>query len=193
MYVDTVGKVTVGIGHNLTAHADLLSLNFVVKRLTRKKVKGGATGTPVGDPKKIGRGATADEKKNDYNFLRENTGLGKYGPHQLAEYTTLEMSGDDILKLFEKDLQEAISIARSTFKEFDKFPVPAQAALIDISFNTGSFRTFHRFSKAIKGEGEYAGKSWADRWKTAADHSRRGAVNAARNTEIANWLKEAAK
>lgn len=54
MYVDTVGKVTVGVGHNLDAHKDMLTLAFIVKRLTRHHVKGGDTGIA----KVLGRAAT---------------------------------------------------------------------------------------------------------------------------------------
>ena len=91
MYVDTTGNVTVGVGHNLTAHGDCQSLPFVVKRLERKAVLGGDRGTPIGPPLTIGRPATVTEKRNDYDFLTSHTGLGKYAPEQLAAYTTLEL------------------------------------------------------------------------------------------------------
>jgi GH24 family phage-related lysozyme (muramidase) len=189
MYVDTTGNVTVGVGHNLTAHDDCQSLKFYVKRLERKAVLGGDKGEPVGKPHTIDRVATPPEKQNDYDFLEEHTGLGKYAPEHLAAYTTLEMEQGDINGLFEADLQAAIKVARTTFTAaFDKYPVSCQAALIDIAFNCGKFSSFHTLCEAVKGEGKYAGKPWNERWRAAALHSKRGKVNAARNTQIEQWL-----
>lgn len=195
MYVDTEGKVTVGVGHNLTAHGDCQELKFVVKRLTRKAVKGGDQGIPIGEPKTIDRQAFNPEKQNDYDFLHKHKGLGHFAPHQLAAYTTLEMDLKDIAKLFEEDLQAHIAIARDAFgAAFDTYPVPCQAALIDIAFNCGSFKSFQTtFVPAVKGEGAYANKTWKERMQIAAKHSRRGKVNASRNAEIAKWLLESAE
>ena len=193
MYVDTVGKITVGVGHNITAHGDLGSLKFDVKRLTRKAVKGGDTGIPIGQPKNIGRSATAAEKKADYDFLFKHKGLGSYGPTQLAAYTTLEMKAGDITALFEKDLQEHIAIVLGVFgTAFAVYPVTCKAALIDIAFNCGSFATFPTLVSVVKGQGAYAGKSAPERWKAAVTYSTRGKVSAARNKQIADWFKAGA-
>ena len=138
--------------------------------------------------------ATPVEKQNDYNFLKTHSGLGRYAPEQLADYTTLEMSATDIDRLFQKDLDNAIAVARNTFTEaeFDKFPVTCQAALIDIAYNCGGFSTFGTIVMAVKGEGAYAGKPWGERWLAAALHSRRGQVSAQRNDQIDQWLRAAA-
>jgi GH24 family phage-related lysozyme (muramidase) len=195
MYVDTTGNVTVGVGHNITSHGDYQSLAFVVKRTGRKAVLGGDKGLPIGMPQTIGRIATTAEKKNDYDFLRKHTGLGNYAPEHLAAYTTLEMNQPEIDRLFEKDLQDAIAVARNTFGgiTFDNYPVSCQAALIDIAFNCGSFSTFHTLLHAVRGTGIYTGKPWSERWKTAAaTYSNRGQVNAARNSTIQRWLNAGA-
>ena len=193
MYIDTTGNVTVGVGHNLTSHGDCQLLPFVVQRLTRKAVLGGDQGRPIGDPKKIGRPATKDEKQNDYDFLENHDGLGKYAPEQLALYTTLELNSSDIDQLFEKDLQDAIAVARNTFsRAFDSYSVPRQAALIDIAFNCGSFGTMLPLVNAVRGEGLYAKKTSSERWKAAALHSNRTAVSAFRNRQIADWLIDGA-
>jgi len=190
MYVDTTGNVTVGVGHNLTSHGDVQSLSFVVKRLTRKAVLGGDQGIPIGTPQATNRPATVAEKKNDYDFLKKHTGLGKYAPEQLSPYTTLELGSTEINRLFESDLQDAIALARNTFTAaaFDAYPVSCQAALIDIAYNCGSFATFTTLVQAVKGVGAYAGKSWSERWKAAASHAKRGKVNAERNSQIEQWL-----
>jgi GH24 family phage-related lysozyme (muramidase) len=189
MYVDTTGNVTIGVGHNLTSHGDYQSLPFVVKRLVRKAVLGGDQGIAIGTPQTIGRWATGAEKKNDYDFLKKHTGLGHYAPEHLAAYTTLELNQTEINQLFDRDLQDAISLARHTFGvAFDSYPVSCQAALIDIAFNCGGFSTFFTLVQAVKGEGVYAGKSWTERWKAAATHSKRGQVSRARNEQVAQWL-----
>lgn len=193
MYVDTVAKVTVGVGHNLTAHGDWKKLPFVVKRLKRKPVKGGDTGVSIKDESRLEKPATADEKNNDYLFLRMHAKLGVYAAEQLAAYTTLEMKSEDIDDLFEADLQHAIKICRSTFGvDFDTYPVSCQGALIDIAFNCGTFASFHTIRAALKGEKEYAKKSWKERWTIAAQNSKRGAVNETRNKKIAEWFNTGA-
>jgi GH24 family phage-related lysozyme (muramidase) len=190
MYVDTVGKITVGVGHNLSIHKDLLRLHFVVARFERHAVSGGDRGIPITENKIVGRHATASEKQNDFDFLSRHRALGHYAPEHLEKYTTLALRPQDIDKLFESDLVAAVKIARHEFgADFDKFSVQRQAAIVDIAFNTGSFRTFqHSFVPAIKGHGEYAKKSEAERWKEAAKHSRRGKVQGSRNAKVAEWL-----
>jgi len=74
MYVDTVGKVTVGVGHNLTAHKDKHKLPFKVKRLTRHPVKGGDTGIAITKKKTKGRAATKAEISNDIVDIAFNLG-----------------------------------------------------------------------------------------------------------------------
>jgi GH24 family phage-related lysozyme (muramidase) len=194
MYVDTTGNVTVGVGHNITSHSDYQSLVFVVKRTGRKAVLGGDKGLPVSMPQTIGRIATTAEKKNDYDFLRKHSGLGKYAAEQVAAYTTLEMNQQEIDRVFEKDLQDAIAVARNTFGKimFDNYPASCQAALIDIAFNCGSFSTFHTLLKAVQGIGIYATKPWSERWKAAATYSKRPQVSAGRNSIIDQWLNAGA-
>src|ERR1700675_5146950 len=89
MYVDTEKKITVGVGHNLSSHNDVLQLAFVVKRFERHAVKGGDAGIPINvQVRTKDRKATSSEKQNDFDFLNRHTGLGHYGPDQLAKYTT---------------------------------------------------------------------------------------------------------
>jgi GH24 family phage-related lysozyme (muramidase) len=192
MYVDTEGKITVGVGHNLSAHKDVLQLPFIVARFERHPVLGGDRGIPISQNKTPGRLATTAEKQNDFDFLSKYKGLGHYAPEQLAKYTTLELRQHDVDRLFENDLIVAVRTARQEFgAAFDKFSASRQAALVDIAFNAGGFRTFqHSFVPAIKGQGLYAGKSEAERWKEAARHSRRGKVPAPRNAQVAEWLTD---
>ncbi|GAA3934354.1 hypothetical protein [Litoribacillus peritrichatus] len=195
MYVDTVGKVTVGVGHNLDAHKDMLTLPFMVKRFSRYPVKGGDTGIAINTNKILGRAATQDEIKNDYNFIKQHKGLGKYNPENLSKYTTLELPVAAIDSLFKKDLSIALAMAKREFgAPFDKYPITCQAALIDIAFNVGNFSSFRgTFVPAIKGTGVYSKMPMSERWKIASQNCRRGQVSADRNRHVAQWLMEGTK
>lgn len=115
-------------------------------------------------------------------------------PDQLAKYTTLELKSATIDTLFTGDLNIAAAVAKREFgTDFDKYPVSCQAALIDIAFNCGSFRTFQtNFVPAIKGTGMYAKKTIKERWQVAANHSGRGKVSAERNLQIKKWISDGA-
>jgi GH24 family phage-related lysozyme (muramidase) len=194
MYVDTVGDVTVGVGHDLDANNDVLKLPFMVKRFERHAVLGGDVGVSIFSNKVLNRTASQSEIQNDYDFLKKHTGLGKFLAEQLQKYTTLELTTVAIDQLFLKDLKIAVAVTRQEFGEtFDTFPTTCQAALIDIAFNCGSFSTFQtRFVPAVKGLGAFANKTMYERWKIASESCRRGQLSAARNAQVAKWLMDGA-
>ncbi len=194
MYADTVGQVTVGVGHNLTANGDATDLEFVVKRFERHAVIGGDRGVPILVNKQVGRRATAAEIQNDYDFIELHKKLGQFGAEQLSKYTTLELPQPAIDSVFAGDLTDAAHIAWREFSaSFATYPDPAKAALIDIAFNCGGFTSFrHHFVPAIKGTGVYARKSMSERWNIAAANCYRGKCQSLRNTIVAQWLKDAA-
>ncbi|WP_284619241.1 hypothetical protein [Aquabacterium humicola] len=194
MYVDTVKAVTVGVGHNLKMHQDQAELPFVIKRFERKAVLGGDRGIPIAATRRvIGLRATPAEIANDYAFLDKHTGLGKFGPEQLAAYTTLELEAAAIDAIFAADLQAHLAIAKREFPDFDSYPVSCQAGLVDIAFNCGGFSTFQgNFAPAIKGIKPHDGKTLAQRWRFAAQHCRRGAISPTRNARVAQWFLDGA-
>ncbi len=217
MYVDTpaAAQVTVGVGHNLTSHLQngevegylKTEQRFVVKRLKRTAVIGGADGGPIKsitDPKmdatqgEIGRGATPAEIQNDFDFLASHTKLGAATLANKRKYTTVELKdgvGEDLFKL---DLSEAIKESINTFGKatFDAFPLSCQAGIIDVAYNPG-LSGFSTFVRAIKGEGEFAGKPASERWTKAAKESHRtvtgqsGAMTM-RNQTVEKWFTDAA-
>ncbi len=180
MYVDTptARQITVGVGHNLTSHRQGAEFEgylkkdqrFMVKRLNRTPVLGSDPGdgghvksitdaTKDAKDNEIGRTATADEIQNDYDFLAKHTALGGATLANKRKYTTLELkdgAGEDLFKL---DLSEAIKSAIATFGDaaFAGFPLPCQAAIIDIAYNPG-LGDFPNLVKLVKGEGAYQGK-----------------------------------
>src|SRR5579863_5064240 len=195
MYVDTVGDVTVGVGHDLDANSDALQLPFVVKRWERHAVIGGDKGVTITANKVLARKATQAEIQNDYDFLKKHSALGNYSAEHLQKYTTLELAPTSVDQLFEKDLNVALAVVQKEFGEsFDGYPVTCQAALIDIAINCGNFSTFQlQFVPAIKGLREFAKKTMPERWKIASASCRRGEVSGARNAQVAHWLLDGAK
>ena len=191
MYIDTSAKVTVGVGHNLTAHKDHLSLPFVVKRFERKKVISGDQGVPIPKTRPVDAAATKVEIQNDFDFLVKNKGLGKYTPENLAPYTTVELTSATIDAIFLKDCENAIKTAKKVLPDFDKYPVPCQAGIVDIVFNTGGLK-FPTLVRAVKAEKEFAGKLASERWAAAARESKRSQVKQERNNQVHQWFMDGA-
>ena len=108
----------------------------------------------------------------------------------LEKYTTLELGSDAVDALFLNDINTAVDGVKSIFgKDFDSFPLPCRAALIDIQFNTGSVNHLPTVVHAAKGTGPFAGKSASERWLAAATASNRPDASSERNNLIANWFR----
>jgi hypothetical protein len=115
--------------------------------------------------------ASAGEIQNDFNFLTNHKGLGKFPASQLAKYTTLELADDETNRLLDQDLAETVRIAKAELPDLGSYPIECQAALIDIAFNVGNFVSFRpTIVSAIKGQGLYAKKTLLKGWKAAAAH-----------------------
>lgn len=210
MYSDSVGKITVGAGHNVTAHNDYLTLDFAVKRFERQ-AKGGDAGVAISkDARKVDRTASKSEIQNDFDFLTKHSGeMKKLAAKYQQKFTTLELRAAKIDSLFRRDASDAINICVTAFADFASYPIPCQGALIDIAFNVGSFKTFHTIRAALTCIGAYAGKDrdadWKyERWKVAASHSKRGKleshdkksgkiIHSERNLTIQNWFLQGAQ
>jgi len=192
MYVDTTGNVTVGMGHNVTAHNDYRSLKFKVKRFERKAVKGGDRGIAITANKVIDRPATGIEIQNDFDFLTKHKKLGNYAADNpnLHLYTTVELDQVDREALFWSDIAAAITKARSGYGQaaFNGYPTPCQAGIIDIMFNTG--QVFPKLKRAANGEKEFANKPASERWTAAAAESYRPQLKdeKIRNATVAEWF-----
>ena len=196
LYLDSEGNLTVGVGHNVNSHGDLLDLPFVVKRFERKAVKGGDKGKPIAENKVLNRKAREAEIQNDADFLKKHSGLKKYLPEYLQDYTTLELTDDGIQDLFVSDLNDAYDAVETVFGKapFAAFPVSCQAGLIDLQFNTGNIGGFSTLIGAVKGEGDFKGKSWKDRWTAAAKAChRKKPVSEERNNKVLQWFMQGAQ
>lgn len=198
MYVDSVGIITIGIGHNLTRDAAYKNHIYHVARRTRKKLAGGDSGVAIGEKRNLRDKATGQEIEDDFRFLSlhagngSGAGLWKYAPENMSAYTTLEMPPIEILRLFAEDLKKHYDIARQTLgaATFDALHLGGQAALVDIAYNVGNISTFPTLLKVIKGEGAYGGLTATEKWRTAARHTSRPQVSTVRNTKVSDWMLE---
>lgn len=212
MYVDSMGKVTVGVGHNLSdlgaagRTTFFQTRKFMVVRAARaverlgSAAQGRVKGIAVPGAARVGQQATEAEIQADYDYLEQLPGLKTVSPikerHKVQIQTTVEMNEAAIDAVFEEDLKSFLTQSRAVFTDFDKFPVSCQAALIDLIFNYGK-EGFKKNKKnliaAIKGEGVYKGMSPAARWVEASKLSNRTSANAERNSTVSGWFVDGSK
>ncbi len=162
MYLDTVGKVTVGVGNMLPNVTAAQKLPFIV-RTTKKR-------------------STKDEIKTDFETVsKQRKGLvaSRYKTH-----TKLDLPDKDINTLLDARIATFKRELKLKFPDFDKYPITVQFALTDMAFNLGTngvVTKFPSFTKAIK-----------DRdWLRAAKQSNRSQVSNRRNKIVKDWLEAA--
>src|SRR5439155_26545273 len=116
----------------------------------------------------------------------------------MRKYTTVELTATEIERLFKKDVVEHIKDSKDVFGDaFYKFPVSAQAAILDIDYNVkGGVGTFKELVAAIKGtktvKKDYSKLTESERWASAASESNRGPpIDADRNSKIKQWFTDA--
>lgn len=174
-YLDTANdgpRVTIGVGHMVPKLATFKALPLV--GLDNQ----GAADDVVESAWTTLQGLVAEQKahgyKSDYFESKTNVRL------PLAEAT----------KLLSVDLEGAITALERAFSNFGSFPVPAQAALIDLMFNIGAARFV---------EGKWpslfaAVRATPPKWDVAAEESsRKPPCSTTRNEEIKNLFLEAAR
>jgi GH24 family phage-related lysozyme (muramidase) len=116
MYLDTVGKVTVGVGNMLPDGLAAEALPFV-DRVSRER-------------------ASADQKRADFDVvLRQPKAQSAklYKPH-----TKLDLPDEEIWKLLERRVAGFVRQLTEIFPKFPDFPASAQLALLDMAFNLGA-------------------------------------------------------
>lgn len=141
MYLDTKGKVTIGVGH-------LIPNKSAVATLSLFTVKNNIAFTP----------ATLKEKQEEYDTIAKQVKNYKAGWYK--KHCKLVMKDADIniqlkkhIKVFYKELSSLYNKANGYAIEFDSMPEEVQIALFDMIFNLGLIKlrtTFSKFNKAIK-------------------------------------------
>jgi GH24 family phage-related lysozyme (muramidase) len=126
MYLDTVGKVTVGVGNMLPDIKSSLLLPFRVDDSPAEQV---------------------DIQKDFSNVLALSKGkyAGFYG-----QYTKCRLSTDAINALLDERLQEFEGYLKTSFADFDNFPEKVKKGLMDMIFNLGYSGLKNKFPNFMK-------------------------------------------
>jgi len=168
LYVDSVGRVTVGVGHMIAHRNDMAALAFMC----------GGCGAPT-------RAATLKEKQDEFDAMAKQPKGHRAGWYE--KHSTLTMRDADINALlsahidsFHAKLAKAYTKAQGYPKDFDNLPQNVQLALFDLIFNVGptGLTKFTQFNKSLK-EGD---------WKKAAEQCNRSQVSGARNEYVKKLL-----
>ena len=165
-YLDSVGKVTVGVGHMLPNRA-------AVSSITMYKVKNKLPGTL----------ATLVEKQIEFDTILKQK--KNYKAEWYKKHTTLVMKDADITALLNKHVDSFYKKLKGYPDDFDKLDRNVQAALFDMIFNLGVNQIINKFKKfdaAIK----------SGDWKKAAAESNRPQLDPKRNTYVKTKLNTAA-
>lgn len=161
-YLDSVGKVTVGVGHLIPDRSAVAGFDMIV-----------APSGPL---------ASLAEKQDEYDRVAAEP-VGYRASHYRAA-TRLLMSDTEISRLrdrhvrvFYRELQSIYTRPNGYPDDFDRLPAVVQMALFDLIFNLGATRLRHVFvnlDRAIR----------AGDWLRAAAESYRPQVSAARNLYV---------
>lgn len=172
LYLDSVGRVTAGVGH-------LVANRAAVGSIALYKV---TNGVPLSE-------ASLGEKQVEYDKVAKQP--KGYKASHYKQFTTLVMKDSDINALrdkhidsFYKELTAIYTKAKGYTANFDDLPRGVQLALFDMIFNLGATKivsTFVNFDKAVK----------AGDWVKAAEQSHRPQIGTARNAYVKQLFLEA--
>lgn len=157
MYLDTVGKVTIGVGNMLPDVNAATTLPFIDRQ----------SGSPASESK------IADE----FGLVgRQEAGrVASY----YRQFCTLELPESGIDELLQSRIEEFAVGLRLEFPGFDALMESARLGLFDMAFNlgvSGVVNKFPSFTRAVR-EGD---------WTACARECRRPQVSDSRNREVRN-------
>lgn len=155
MYLDTRGLVTVGIGNMLPSFEDAILLPFYL------------------DDEPATRGQIAVAYHEVATMERGHL------PEHYKLKPSVELTDGAIIELAAKRLQtEFVPGIKRTFNRFDKYPAPAQAALVDMAYNLGvsGLAKFQALAAACE----------LGHWRTAAAECHRSTTRPDRN----DWTRD---
>lgn len=170
MYLDTVGRVTVGVGHMIPSADAALTVPFV-------DPASGSKAQP--DAIRAGYAAVAAARASVGRVAGAFQGL-----------SALRLDDDGIAAVFAADFDRIVGRTRDLFEAvgggLDSYPDPAQLAVIDMAFNLGPDGLYGKFPS-------FRTKGLAPRaFDVAASESRRGGISDERNKWTFDQLMAAA-
>jgi GH24 family phage-related lysozyme (muramidase) len=157
MYLDTVGKVTVGVGNMLKKASSAANLPFVLE----------ATG------------AVASNEQVEVEFDLISAQEKARPANYYKEFATLVLSNGDINELLDVRLDKFENKLKVDFPKYDDYPEAAKLGLLDMAYNLGNkglVKKFPTFTKAAK-KGD---------WLTCANACNRKQVQDHRNDSVKN-------
>ena len=171
LYLDTKGKVTVGVGHLIPNRNSIAPVAlYKLKNKIHFQL------------------ANLAEKQAEYDKIAKLPYGQRYGASSFKSHTTLVMKDIDIntqrakhINSFYTELTIIYKKSKGYSDDFDKLHKNVQLALFDMIFNLGATKingSFPSFNKALK----------AEDWKKAATESNRPDVNLARNQYVKQLL-----
>jgi GH24 family phage-related lysozyme (muramidase) len=163
MYLDTVDRVTVGVGNMLDDVEAAQELPFEVRA--------------------TGKAANAVEKATDYNNVKKQN-AGMLAQHY-KRFTALDLPDQEIDRLLQERLTTFEDQLKKNFAGYETYPEPAQRALIDMIYNLGlgGLLKFTKLKMAVEKHD----------WKVAATECKRHGISDDRNNWTQKLFEEASK
>jgi GH24 family phage-related lysozyme (muramidase) len=162
-YLDTVGRVTVGVGHMIPVAAQATGISLQVR----------VSGLP------------ASSQQIEGEFSRISSQRPAMPAAQYRQFTTLEMTEEVTDALLDADIAAMEAGVRQHFAGYDSYPEPAQDGILDMAFNLGvgglvsNFPTFKRAAEERN-------------WNTCAAECHRNGISDSRNQKTKQLFLEAA-
>jgi GH24 family phage-related lysozyme (muramidase) len=163
LYLDTVGRVTVGVGHMVAEAGAAQQIGFITRDTSQP--------------------ATAQRIFEEFsNVARQRPAMaaGEY-----RQFTQLIMTPAAVDALLDKDIEGMEAGVRANFQNYNSYPGPAQDALLDMAFNLGVHGLVAHFPH-LKAAAE------AQDWNTCAAQCHRNGIGDARNQKTAALFQMAA-
>lgn len=168
MYLDTKGKVTVGIGHMIPDADAATRLPFTV---SPEPPSGGAE--------------TADEIAVRSAFAVVATAPGGMLARRYERLTAPRLSTTAMRAVHEADTSAFLTRIRARFGAFDSYPLPARLAILDMAYNLGLSGLWDKFPR-------WRAACLDRNWRVCAEECRRRDIQGARNLWTRQQFLEAA-
>lgn len=157
MYLDTVGKVTVGVGNMLPNSDAAVALPFV--------------------DRDSGEAASEELIIDEFENLSKQEFGQSFGASAFSHFTSVGLTDDGINELLDSRIAEFETGLKGNFEDFDTYPDDAKIGIMDMAFNLGVHGLMSKFPTFVKGV-----KS--ENWKLCAEQCRRRGISDHRNEEV---------
>jgi GH24 family phage-related lysozyme (muramidase) len=179
MYLDSVNNVTVGIGCLLRSVAEAQALKFVYRHDQAREKDGQQVVVA-----RQGDAASGEEIAADFKSVRAESGQG-WRASAFEKVTRLDLPTAEIDRIFFDRVATFEKQIKGHLPDYDRYPAPAQLALLDMAFNLGTNGLMTKFPKLIQAAKDR-------KWAIAAAQCHRASVSAERNRRTAELFSEAA-